>query len=128
MTIDFEHTDSDGGRTKYRLIRTAIETPESGDSFHRVAQPARLLRVMPGVGEKYVDESLIDRFLPHNLQSIFFTDGDHVRSSSPALQQQHSRRRFTARSERCLAWTGWVYLAKISMSSVANARQGRCKG
>lgn len=91
VTVDFEHTDSDGIRTRYRLIRTTIETPDEGDTVNRVLQPPRLLRVDPGKGEKHVDESLTDRFLPRTLRSIFFTDGDHVEkfiTSTTANQQQ----------------------------------------
>lgn len=90
VTVDFEHTDSDGIRTLYRLIRTAIETPGEGDEVHRVDQPSRLLRVDPGKGEKDVNESLIERFLPRTLQAIFFTDGDHVEKfiTSTTTRQQ----------------------------------------
>ncbi|MGN9915359.1 AAA family ATPase [Micromonospora palomenae] len=91
VTVDFEHTDPDGIRSRYRLIRTAMETPGMGDAVTRVPHPPRLLRIDPGKGEKHVDESLIDRFLPRTLQSIFFTDGDHVEkfiTSTTTSQQQ----------------------------------------
>jgi DNA sulfur modification protein DndD len=91
VVVEFEHTDSDGVCARYRLIRTAIETPREGDEYTRVDQPPRLLKVDPGKGEKDVDESLIDRFLPRALQSIFFTNGDHVEkfiTSTSSTQQQ----------------------------------------
>lgn len=127
VTVDFEHTDSEGVRTRYRLIRTAIETPAEGDDFHRVAQPARLLRIEPGKGEKYVDESLINRFLPRSLQSIFFTDGDRVEKFITSTTTSRQQTQVHGAIRALLSLDSLRVLSKDLEAISSNARKAAAK-
>jgi DNA sulfur modification protein DndD len=79
VMIEFEHTDEAGISTRYRLVRTKMQTPRADDVVDQGAEKLRLLRISDQ-GETEVDAALIDKLLPLRLKDVFFTNGEDVQS------------------------------------------------
>ena len=81
VTIEFEIADEHGNTARYRLIRSAIETPTAEDNVNRQSEKIRLLRLTPR-GDERVEaaEAMINAWLPEQLHDVFFTDGDSVQT------------------------------------------------
>ena len=79
VVVDFARSDGTE-TTDYRMIRSVHETPKGGDKFTRGPVKVRLIRrVAAGVEDVDGDpESVLLKFLPTRLKSVFFTDGDDV--------------------------------------------------
>lgn len=82
VTVEFEHTDDNGEVTRYRLVRSVVETPGTGDKVDRRREgPPRLLRITKA-GEEDIQgaEALIAKLIPPHLRDVFFTNGDDVQT------------------------------------------------
>ena len=81
VRIDFTERDRySGTETRYRLIRSCVETRGEGDDFERADERERLL-ILTDQGDEDVNDgrqALISAMLPLNLADVFFTDGDSV--------------------------------------------------
>jgi len=79
VIVEFERVEGDES-TSYRVIRTMLETPKGNDSFERGQNRLRLLkRTTSGFEDVPGDpNTVIAKFLPPRLKSVFFTDGDDV--------------------------------------------------
>jgi DNA sulfur modification protein DndD len=91
VAIEFEQTDDNGVTSRYRLLRTATETPRGGDAFERTPDRLRLLRLVDAGSEDVgVPEAVIDKFLPERLRNVFFTNGDDIQTFiSGRVSNQH---------------------------------------
>ena len=96
VTIEFEDFSESYGVTKYRLLRTAVETPQTnGDKVTKGSQSVRLVR-LTNAGDEETDPALIERLLPHRLKDVFFTNGEDVQTFIAGVgvadqQQRHVR-------------------------------------
>lgn len=95
VMVEFEHTDDNDMKTRYRLIRTVSETPTAGDSVNRANERVRLLRIT-AAGEEDVQpaDALISKFVPSHLRQVFFTNGDDVQtfiSGRVGVQQRQTQ-------------------------------------
>jgi DNA sulfur modification protein DndD len=82
VTVEFENTDDNGQVTRYRLVRSVVETPGTGDKVDRSREvPPRLLRITKA-GEEDIQgaEALISKLIPPHLRDVFFTNGDDVQT------------------------------------------------
>ncbi|MCC7075060.1 MAG: AAA family ATPase [Deltaproteobacteria bacterium] len=81
VMVEFEHTDDSRDLSRYRLVRTVTETPGVGDAVERKSERVRLLRITTA-GEEDVAaaDTLIAKFLPPQMQQVFFTNGDAVQT------------------------------------------------
>ena len=79
VSVDFSQS-GDQETIDYRMIRTVQETPKGGDEFDRGPTKVRLLcRTDAGMEDVDGDpESVLSKFLPVGLKSVFFTNGDDV--------------------------------------------------
>ena len=95
VRIDFtEHDRYSGAETRYRLIRSCVETRGDGDQFERTDDRERLL-ILTDQGDKDVNsgrQALISAMLPLNLADVFFTDGDAVQNFISGIDQSQRER------------------------------------
>ena len=95
VRIDFTERDRySGTETRYRLIRSCVETRGEGDDFERTDDRERLL-VLTDQGDVDVDEGrrgLISAMLPLTLADVFFTDGDAVQNFISGIDQSQTER------------------------------------
>lgn len=81
VSIWFEVEDDHGNTAQYRLIRSVIETPTTGDAFNSQQETVRLLRFTERGDEPVrATEATINTWLPKELRDVFFTDGDSVQT------------------------------------------------
>jgi DNA sulfur modification protein DndD len=95
VMIEFEHTDDAADVTRYRLIRSMVETPGGGDKVERTSDRLRLLKIT-SAGEEDVEaaEALVRKLVPFHLRNIFFTNGDDVQtfiSARVSTQQRQAQ-------------------------------------
>ena len=96
VTIEFEDFSESYGVTAYRLVRTAVETPQNeGNKVTKGPRGVRLVR-LTDAGDEEVDPAFIERLLPHRLRDVFFTNGEDVQTFIAGVgivdqQQQHVR-------------------------------------
>ena len=94
--IEFEHFDETASeRTRYRLIRSVMETPKSEDKHERGAERLKLSRVTERGDEVIGDGAQVhvSELVPPRLAKIFFTNGDDVQqfiSGFASAQRQDS--------------------------------------
>jgi DNA sulfur modification protein DndD len=82
VMVEFEHTDDNNYVSRYRLIRSVVETPTGSDKPDRPsAERVRLLKITPA-GEKEIEaaDALIGKLIPLRLRDVFFTNGDAVQT------------------------------------------------
>ena len=81
VEIDYEVPTRAGHVQKYRIIRSALETPRSDGSWERGAANLHLINFTP-TGTTPLDnpEAHIRPHLPNDLREVFFTDGDRALS------------------------------------------------
>ena len=95
VRIDFtEHDRYSGTETRYRLIRSCIETRGDGDQFFRSDDRERLL-ILTDQGDEDVNDgrqALISAMLPRSLADVFFTDGDAVQNFISGIDQSQRER------------------------------------
>ena len=95
VRIDFTERDRySGTETRYRLIRSCVETRGEGDDFERTDDRERLL-LLTDQGDKDVEEGrrgLISAMLPLTLADVFFTDGDAVQNFISGIDQSQRER------------------------------------
>ena len=95
VMIEFEVSDERGDTGRYRLVRSAVETPSDGDAFARQPDRVRLLQITSaGEDEKSSPESWTRAWMPERLREVFFTDGDSVQtfiSGEVATRQRQDR-------------------------------------
>ena len=78
VTVEFERVEG-MDTTAYTVIRTMLETPKGKDLFVRGPNSLRLYRRTPAGHDPVPNpETVIAKFLPPGLKSVFFTDGDDV--------------------------------------------------
>lgn len=95
VMVEFEHTDDNNITTRYRLVRSVTETPQTGDNVDRQRDRVRLFKIT-SAGEDEIEgaDALIGKFIPLRLKDIFFTNGDDVQtfiSGSVSSQQRQDR-------------------------------------
>ncbi len=89
-SVEFTETDSYSSEvTRYRLIRTCVETPGEGDKYTRPRSREKLFRLTERGDEEIREgkEGLISAVLPLTLAHVFFTDGDAVQRFISAGEQ-----------------------------------------
>ena len=97
VQVRVEFTTADpysGDIVQYRLIRTCEEKPGQGDSYTRLPERMRLLRLTDR-GEEEIEqgkEAELATMLPFNLADIFFTNGDDVQRFIAGGQQAEQAR------------------------------------
>ena len=80
VTIDFDDFSEERDLVKYRLTRTVTETPHPGsDKVSKGLEKVRLVE-LSDVGNKEVNQTLIERLLPRRLKDVFFTNGEDVQT------------------------------------------------
>lgn len=79
VMVEFDHTGNLGESSRYRLLRSVVETPGDGDKFERKDERLRLMRITEaGEDEVANAEALIGKLVPSRLRDVFFTNGDDV--------------------------------------------------
>jgi DNA sulfur modification protein DndD len=79
VMVEFDHTGDLGESSRYRLLRSVVETPAPTDAFERKDERLRLMHITEA-GEDDVPsaEALIAKLIPLRLRDVFFTNGDDV--------------------------------------------------
>ncbi len=91
VTIDFDDISEERDLVKYRLTRTVTETPQAGsDKVAKGLEKVRLVE-LSDVGNKEVDQTLIERLLPRRLKDVFFTNGEDVQTFIAGVGDQQQR-------------------------------------
>ena len=122
VRIDFTESDRYSSKeTRYRLIRSCVETRGEGDDFTRTEDRERLLR-LTDQGDVDVDDgrrALLRAMLPLNLADIFFTDGDAVQNFISGIDQsQRERQDYVHKAIRQLLGFDEVETAEKILRSV----------
>jgi DNA sulfur modification protein DndD len=99
VQLDFSHTlynriagENVPTTTDYRLVRTAIETPEGNHPNRGEDRPTLYRYTDAGLDKVDPPELLVRQMLPLEMKDIFFTDGDAALSFiSPQLSQSAKR-------------------------------------
>ena len=95
VRIDFtERNRISGDETRYRLIRSCVETRGEGDHVDRTEDRERLL-ILTDQGDEDVNDgrrALIDAMLPLKLADVFFTDGDAVQNFISGIDRSQEER------------------------------------
>ena len=124
VQVRVEFTTADpysGDVVRYRLIRTCEEKPGHGDSYDRLPERLRLLRLTDR-GEEEVEEGKeaeIATMLPINLADIFFTNGDDVqRFIAGGQQAERARQEAVHKAIRQLLGLEQVELAESRLLAV----------
>ena len=95
VRIDFTERDRySGTETRYRLIRSCVETRGEGDDVDRTEDRERLL-ILTDQGDEDVNDgrqALISAMLPLNLADVFFTDGDAVQNFISGIDRSQRER------------------------------------
>ena len=100
VMIEFEHTDDSNISTRYRLVRTKMQTPRTDDSVEDGVESIRLLKISDQ-GESEVDVAMIDKLLPLRLKDVFFTNGEDVQAfiaGSGSIDQRQGQVHSTIRA------------------------------
>ena len=123
VRIDFsEHDRFSGEETRYRLIRSCLETRTEGDKFTRTEKRERLLRLTDR-GAEEIDvgrTARIDAMMPLHLANVFFTDGDAVQNFvSGDGQSKEGRQEYVHQAVRQLLGFTEVELAEKFLRTVA---------
>jgi DNA sulfur modification protein DndD len=127
VQLDFSHTlynqiagESVPTTTDYRLVRTAIETPEGNRPNRAEDRPALYRYTDAGLDKIDPPELLVRQMLPLEMRDIFFTDGDAALSFiSPQLSPSVKRDQV---KEAIRALLG-VGLLESAASHIAGARR-----
>jgi DNA sulfur modification protein DndD len=99
VQLDFNHTvynqiagEFVPATTDYRLLRTAVETPE-GDQPNRTADRITLFRFTEaGLDKVEPPDLVVEEILPVEMRNIFFTDGDSAMNFvSPQLARSSKK-------------------------------------
>lgn len=78
VMIEFEY-DGPGGRARYRLLRSAEETPVGIDEVRRGSERVAAYQITDAGEDPIADpDTFLRQVVPHNLRDIFFTNGDDV--------------------------------------------------
>ena len=79
VEIDYEVPSRAGSVQRYRIIRSALETPRPDGTWNRGRAKVRLINFTP-TGNTPLDnpEAHIRPHLPNDLREVFFTDGDRA--------------------------------------------------
>jgi DNA sulfur modification protein DndD len=128
--VEFEHTDDNSDITRYRLIRSVVETPGIGDKVDRPAHeaPPRLLRITKAGEEDIPDaEALIGKLIPPHLRDVFFTNGEQVQTFISRVSSQ-VRQDKVHKSIKLLLGLDEMRIAADDLESVfRRLRQGAAK-
>lgn len=82
--------------TRYRIIRSCVEYPDTGSGIRRESERVRMLKVTQS-GTQPVDDveakRVIENSLPESLKDVYFTDGDSAMSFIEAAATQGVKRK-----------------------------------
>lgn len=127
VQLDFSHTlynqiagENVPTTTNYRLVRTAIETPE-GNRPNRAEDRIALFRYTDaGLDKVDPPELLVQQMLPMEMKDIFFTDGDAALNFISPRLSQSAKRDQVRDAIRALLGVG---LLESAASHIAGARR-----
>ena len=123
VSISFSERDMySGEETRYRLIRTCVETRREGDEYYRTAPNVRLLQLKEQ-GSVDIEEGAqarISAMLPNSLANVFFTDGDAVQNFVSGVDQsEQDRQEYVHRAIRQLLGFDEVELAERVLGTIS---------
>lgn len=127
VQLDFSHTlynqiagESVPTSTDYRLVRSAVETPE-GNRPNRTEDRITLYRFTDaGLDKVDPPELLVQQMLPIEMKDIFFTDGDAALNFVSPQLSQSAKRDQVKEAIRSLLGVG---LLESSASHIAGAQR-----
>ena len=126
VMVEFEHTDDNAEMTRYRLVRSTVETPGIGDKVERPREgPPRLLRITRA-GEEDVQaaEALIAKLIPLHLRDVFFTNGDDVQAFISGKVSSQLRQDKVHKSIKLLLGLDEMRIAADDLDSVFRRLRG----
>ena len=132
VRVDFSEKDIfSSEETRYRLIRSCIETRGTGDEFQRTGERERLLR-LTDKGSEEIEEGRTARIramLPLNLSDVFFTDGDAVQNFVAGIDQsREDRQEYVHSAIRQLLGFEEVELAEKQLGTVSRRFRRELRG
>jgi DNA sulfur modification protein DndD len=119
VMVEFEHTDDASITTRYRLVRSVVETPREGDRVDREKERVRLLRIS-AAGEDDVPaaEALISKLIPRRLRDVFFTNGDDVQTFISGRVSTQQRQAQVHKSIKMLLGLDTLRMAEEDLAAV----------
>ena len=125
VSISFSERDMYSGKeTRYRLIRSCIETRSEGDEYQRTIPRVRLLQLADqgSVDIEVGMQARINAMLPFILADVFFTDGDAVQSFvAGADQSERDRQEYVHQAIRQLLGFDEVESAEKVLGTISKS-------
>jgi DNA sulfur modification protein DndD len=126
VMVEFNHSNYMGEETRFRLLRSVIETPNDDNKVDRQTELIRLTRIT-NAGEEHEKnpEALIRKLVPLRLKDVFFTNGDDVQRFISGQVSDGERQRIVHESIRSLLGIDKLNIAK--MDTIAVTKRLRSK-
>ena len=119
VMVEFNNSNYMGEETRFRLLRSVIETPNDDIKVDRQTEVIRLTRIT-NAGEEHENnpEALIRKLVPLRLKDVFFTNGDDVQRFISGQVSDGERQRIVHESIKSLLGIDKLNIAKIDTIAV----------
>jgi DNA sulfur modification protein DndD len=123
--VEFDHESDFGESSRYRLLRSVVETPGEGDKFDRNHEKLLLMRITEAGEDPVANaEALISKLVPLRLKDVFFTNGDDVQRFISGHVSSRERQGLVHESIRRLLGLDALRTAKGDFESVHKRLRG----
>ena len=119
VMVEFNNSTYMGEETRFRLLRSVIETPNDDIKVDRQTELIRLTRIT-NAGEEHENnpKALISKLVPLRLKDVFFTNGDDVQRFISGHISDGERQRIVHESIKSLLRIDQLNIAKIDTIAV----------